>query len=115
MIALVASSFPWPGDQNPQHGHYYLSIPSRSCYCAPIIWVLAPHGRAEELGIHPHFDETPVGSEQAFPSAPLQLEAPRPLLSPPVFRSAPPTAAARLASRNARPVLLARDIAMRAT
>ena len=43
MIALAASAFPWPGNQNPQQGYYYRSILSGSCYCAPMICVLAPH------------------------------------------------------------------------
>ena len=30
-IALAASAFPWPGNQNPQQGYYYPSVPSRSC------------------------------------------------------------------------------------
>jgi hypothetical protein len=27
MITLVASAFPWPGNQNPQQGYYYRSTP----------------------------------------------------------------------------------------
>ena len=59
------SAFPWPGNYGPRWGdpgavmlacrklgdlqqtkHYYPSIPSGSCYCAPMICVLVPQGRA---------------------------------------------------------------------
>ena len=36
MIALAASAFPWPGNQN-----YYRST-STPCYCAPMICALVP-------------------------------------------------------------------------
>ena len=38
-----------------QTGYYYLSIPSGSCYCAPMICVLAPDCLDDEVGIS-HFE-----------------------------------------------------------
>ena len=42
LVPLAASAFHWPDNQNPQHGHCYLSVPSTSCECRPFACALVP-------------------------------------------------------------------------
>ena len=42
LVPLAASAFHWRGNQNPQHGHCYLSVPFTSCECRPFACALVP-------------------------------------------------------------------------